>query len=95
MSQLKNAQTINDAHRRDQRRTYPTPITDAIAYWRQMIKDRNPDADAHNLLRNAAIDLRRILDIDRTVYPKSHAEAKQTAVDALNEMATDGQDRTR
>ena len=66
-----------------------TPITNAIAYWRQVIKDRNPDADAHNLLRNAAIDLRRILDIDRTVHPESNVEAKQTAVDALNEMATD------
>lgn len=83
-----NAQTINDEPSIETNGTQiATPITEAITHWRQTIKDRKPGADAHNLLRNAAIDLRRMLDIDRTVCPKSHAVTRQTAVDALNEMA--------
>ena len=69
---------------------HSTPIIKAIEHWRRQIECRKPDADAHNQLRNAAIDLRRMLDIDRTVYPESHAVTRQAAVDALHEMATIG-----
>ena len=64
------------------------PITETVEHWRQAIEGRALNSDVRNLLRNAAIDLRMMLDIDRTEHPESNAEAKRTAVDFLNDMAT-------
>ena len=64
------------------------PITETVEHWRQAIEGRALNADVRNLLRNAAIDLRMMLDIDRTEHPESNAEAKRTAFDFLNDMAT-------
>jgi hypothetical protein len=38
-------------------------------------------------LRNAARDLWRALEVDRTVHPESHENTRQESIDALYEMA--------
>src|SRR5215475_14858762 len=65
----------------------PAAIYDEIASWRRIFGLRKPGVDGKDLLRNAARDVWRVLEVDRTVHPDSHASARQEAIDALYEMA--------
>jgi hypothetical protein len=62
-------------------------IYDEIASWRRIFGMRKPDVDAKDLLRNAARDLWRALEVDSTVHPESHETTRQEAIDALYEIA--------
>jgi hypothetical protein len=62
------------------------PVADAIASWQRVFAGRN-GADPRILLRNACVELRQTLEIDRTVHPESHAVARQVVVDALQNEA--------
>jgi RecA-family ATPase len=65
----------------------PVAIGEEIASWRRIIGGRKPAVDAKKLLHNAARDLWKTLEVDRTVHPESHAIARQEAIDALHELA--------
>jgi len=62
-------------------------ISDEIASWRRVFGQCKPEVDAKVLLRNAARDLWRTLEVDRTFHPESHETTRLEAVDALYEMA--------
>src|SRR5262245_397209 len=59
-----------------------------IASWRRVFAARKPAVDARELLRNATRELWSVLKIDGTVHPESEQAARQEAIDALHEMAT-------
>jgi hypothetical protein len=62
-------------------------VYEEIASWQRIFAMRKPDVDAKDLLRNAARDLWRALEVDRTVHPESHENTRQETIDALYEMA--------
>jgi hypothetical protein len=63
------------------------PVADEIASWRRIFEGRKDGVDARNLLRKAAADLWAVLEIDKTVHPRSNATTRQAVVDALFEVA--------
>jgi RecA-family ATPase len=64
-----------------------TAVADELASWRRIFAARKEGVDPRALLRNAAGDLWKILQIDATVHPDSNGVARQEVVDALQIMA--------
>ena len=63
------------------------PIAENIASWRRIFDGRKNGVDPRSLLRNAAADFFRTLQVDKTVHPQTHATIRQAVFDALAEMA--------
>ena len=61
-------------------------VVDEICSWRRVI-DGCDGADPRSLLGNAAGDLFRTLEVDKTVRPEAHRYTRQVVVDALAAMA--------
>jgi hypothetical protein len=64
----------------------PVAVADAIASWQRIFAGRK-GANPRDLLRTAAADLWKTLEVDRTVHPVSYTVARQEVCDALQAMA--------
>jgi len=65
-------------------------LPEPVAAWRESwarVFVHAKDADCRDILRKAAADGWRVLAINKTVYPDSHAVAHQAVVDALARWA--------
>jgi hypothetical protein len=70
--------------------TTAVELPDAVAAWRESwarVFVHAKDADCRDILRKAAAEGWRVLAINKSVYPDSHAVAHQAVVDALARWA--------